>query len=76
MVKIAINHIPIRSTLKSDAKSKGIIRKKDQQIAKNEPGESHDPVTLRVNKAEVSIVINGNINMINQYFDFTMASEE
>jgi hypothetical protein len=43
----------------------GTMRKKDQEIAKNEPGESHDPVTLRVNKAEISIVITGNINTIN-----------
>ena len=76
MVKIAINHIPVRSTSNCGAKSKGIMRKKDHEIAKKEPGESHDPVTLRVSKAEVSIDITGNINMINQYFDLTMDSIE
>jgi len=42
----------------------GTMRKKDQEIAKNEPGESHVPVTFRVIKADVSIVITGKINMI------------
>lgn len=72
MDKIAINHIPSRSTLNSGAKSKGTMRKKDQALAKNDPGESHVPVIFRAIKADASIVITGNI-IINQFFDFVMA---
>jgi hypothetical protein len=71
MVKIAINHIPSWSTLNSGAKSKGTIRKKDQALAKNDPGDSHVPVIFRAIKADASIVITGNI-IINQFFDFVM----
>ena len=71
MVKIAINHIPSCSTLNSGAKSKGTIRKKDQALAKNDPGDSHVPVIFRAIKADARIVITGNI-IINQFFDFVM----
>ena len=71
MVKIAINHIPSWSTLNSGAKSKGTIRKKDQALAKNDPGDSHVPVIFRAIKADARIVITGNI-IINQFFDFVM----
>jgi hypothetical protein len=71
MVKIAINHIPSWSTLNSGAKSKGTIRKKDQALAKNDPGDSHVPVIFRAIKADASIVITGNI-IINQFFNFVM----
>jgi hypothetical protein len=75
MVKIAINHIPSWSTLNSGAKSKGTIRKKDQALAKNDPGDSHVPVIFRAIKADASIVITGNI-IINQFFDFVMTNIE
>ena len=75
MDKIAINHIPSWSTLNSGAKSKGTIRKKDQALAKNDPGDSHVPVIFRAIKADASIVITGNI-IINQFFDFVMTSIE
>jgi hypothetical protein len=71
MVKIVINHIPSWSTLNSGAKSKGTIRKKDQALAKNDPGDSHVPVIFRAIKADASIVITGNI-IINQFFNFVM----
>jgi hypothetical protein len=71
MDKIAINHIPSWSTLNSGAKSKGTIRKKDQALAKNDPGDSHVPVIFRAIKADARIVITGNI-IINQFFDFVM----
>jgi hypothetical protein len=71
MDKIAINHIPSWSTLNSGAKSKGTIRKKDQALAKNDPGDSHVPVIFRAIKADASIVITGNI-IINQFFNFVM----
>ncbi len=48
------------------------MRKKDQEMAKNDPGDSHVPVIFRAIKADASIVITGNI-IINQFFDFVMA---
>jgi hypothetical protein len=71
MVKIVINHIPSWSTLNSGAKRMGTMRKKDQALAKNDPGDSHVPVIFRAIKADASIVITGNI-IINQFFNFVM----
>ena len=47
------------------------MRKKDQALAKNDPGDSHVPVIFRAIKADASIVITGNI-IINQFFNFVM----
>jgi len=65
MDKIAINHIPSRSTLNSGAKSKGTMRKKDQEMAKKAPGESQVFVRLLVIIAVIRMVNTGNITIPN-----------
>jgi hypothetical protein len=65
MDKIAINHIPSRSTLNSGAKSKGTMRKKDQEMAKKAPGESQVFVRPLVIIAVIRMVNTGNITIPN-----------
>jgi hypothetical protein len=58
--KMTINHKPIISTLKLAAKTKGTIKKNDQQIEKKDPGENQEPSIIRAINAVKNIVIIGN----------------